>query len=325
MSYEYTGFLYNNIAPVGAKRIVVHNTSNEEVSSIGLGNLSRPVGEKLYSFGLISDLHIQSNNSFSIRLNNAMNYFKNQGVKFVCNCGDMTNHGFWNSDGTKDLTQFAEYKRIKDLYNIPLYGICGNHDNYFKPITETLTDLQTYTGQGLYYSIAQGNDIFVFLGQPTSATPMSDECFSWLKTLLSSNADKRFFIFVHPYLDSGNANNSYGNNLFGSWAKTAEFKTLLSGYKTLLFHGHSHITFEHQEEDKTANYTNNGFHSIHVPSICGYREIVTGEKAYDSLGYLVDVYKDYIILNGRSMGYESNGNMINPSWVSLGTFKIDIV
>ena len=328
MEYKYSGFIPQNIAPKGAKNIVVYNGDGGKINTIPLGKMTHPTSDKLYSFGLVSDTHVMANGYTvtpysSFKLHNALTYFEEQGALFVCNCGDMTNHGFWNSDGTKDLTQFAEYKRVCDLHSIPVYGVGGNHDSYFKAITETLTDLQTYTNKGLYYSITQGNDMFIFIGQPSSTIPMSDETFTWLKTTLSSNSEKRFFIFAHPYLDSGNAHNSYGNNFFGSWSYTSEFKSVLSNYNTLLFHGHSHINFIHQETDETANYTNNGFHSIHVPSLMGYREIVDGEASVESLGYLVDVYADYIVLNARDFGTYSSGRMVNPNWIPIATYRID--
>lgn len=325
MEYKYTGFIPQNIAPIGAKKIGVYDSSGNRVCSIVLGTLERPRATKLYSFGLISDTHIQPSSlpSASMKLDNALTWFEEQGALFVCHTGDITNHGFWNSDGTKDLTQFADYQRVCELHpDLPVYEICGNHDSYFTAITENLTDLQTYTGNSLYYSVTKGNDVFVCIGQPSASVPMSDEAFTWLQSLLSANTDKRFFIFVHPYLDSGNAHDSYGNDFFAVWENTDEFKELLSNYNTLLFHGHSHIQFIHQETDKTANYANNGFHSIHVPSLMGYRQIVDGEQAVESLGYLVDVYENYIVLNARDFGTFSNDTMVNTEWVSIATYKI---
>ena len=326
MKYIYDGFIKQNIAPVGAKRLVIYNEDDVEVFSIALGTLAPPTENKLYSFGLISDSHLQPATGINedMKLDNALTWFEEQGAEFVCHCGDITNHGFWNSDGTQDLTQFAEFQRICNLHpNLPVYAVCGNHDSYFQSITGTLTNLETYTGHGLYYSVTKDDDMFIILGQPTGATPMSTEAFQWLQNTLSSNSSKRFFIFVHAYLDSGNAHNSYGNNLFESWANTSEFKTLLSNYNTTLFHGHSHITFDHQKTDKTANYANNGFHSIHVPCVMGYREIIEGETPFESLGYLVDVHENFIILRARDFGKESSGAMIDPKWVPIATYKIE--
>ena len=326
--YEYKGLIPQNIAPKGAKKIII-NHNGKIINNIALGKLSRTTDNKLYSYGVISDTHVMNNGGntspySSLKLDNALTWFENQGCLFVTHTGDITNHGFWNSDETKDLTQFAEYKRVCEKHSIPIYTICGNHDSYFKPITDNVGDLLTYTNNDVYYSITEGNDMFIFLGQPSANIPMSDEAFSWLKNIFLSNKEKRFFVHVHCYLDSGNAHNSYGNNFFATWNKTSEFKKLLSEYKTVLFHGHSHINFIHQETDKTANYTNNGFHSVHVPSLIGYRQIAEDEPNVESLGYLVDVYSDYIVLNGRDFGTYSSSKMINPKYVPIATYRINI-
>ena len=83
---------------------------------------------------------------------------------------------------------------------------------------------------------------------------------------------------------------------------------LLRHYKnTIFFHGHSHLIFETQEQDSISNYDNVfGIHSIHIPSatqpkqlVNGKSEtIVEGETSEYSQGYVVDVYKNHIVLNG---------------------------
>lgn len=324
MRYEYTHFIPQNVAPYGAKKIGVYDANGNKIYDFPLGRLALPTDTKRYSFGLISDTHIQStsiSNLASKRFETAMAWFAEQGVAFVCSCGDITNHGFQNSDGTVDLLQFAEYKRIRELYpNLPIYAACGNHDNYFTPITNNLTELETYTGHGLYFSVPYENDLFIFVGQPENHTAMNDEEYQWLTSTLEANKGKRCFIFVHPFFsnDSGNTKNAYSGNMLDS---RPALKTLLSQYKTILFHGHSHFRQSEQEKDKTTNYTNkNGFHSMHVPSLAapafvnasGSREQITTE----SYGYLVDVYDAYVVLNGI--------DFVNDELVPIGIIKIDI-
>jgi hypothetical protein len=152
---------------------------------------------------------------------------------------------------------------------------------------------------------------------------MSDEAYSFLSETLEESNGKRCFIFVHPYLDSGNVNSVYTNDVFSWWGeKTTNFKNLLKQYpKAILFHGHSHFKWEEQTKDKTANYSNaSGFHSMHIPSVAapafvnasGSREQSTTE----SYGYLVDVYSDCVMFNGM--------DLISGSIVPIGTFKIEI-
>lgn len=327
MKYEYKHFIPQNVAPYGAKKIGVYNANGKRICSIPLGRLTPPTGTKRYAFGLISDTHLQpaSSTLASARLETAMAWFEEQGAAFVCHSGDITNHGFANSDGSTDLLQFADHKRICDLYpDMPVYAVCGNHDSYFTPITNNLTELQTYTGHGLYYSVEYDDDLFIFIGQPTSGTAMNEEELSWLEGLLNTNAGKRCFVFIHPYIsdDSGNTLNSYGNALLPVSSSVAtRLKTALSNHgKCVIFHGHSHFRQAEQELDKTTNYTNkNGFHSVHVPSLAapafvnasGSREQTTAE----SYGYLVDVYDDCIVLRGR--------DFVRNKWSGIGTFKID--
>ena len=97
-------------------------------------------------------------------------------------------------------------------------------------------------------------------------------------------------------------------------------KTLLRQYpNAVLFHGHTHIKFEEQANDKSLNYTNkNGFHSVHIPSLGRPRDIIDNTLVYapsDSQGYIVDVYDDCIVLNGM--------DLVNNKYVPLGVYKID--
>lgn len=326
MKYKYKGFIPQNIAPKGAKNITFFNGNGEKVYTCGLGKMTHPTGTKLYSFGHISDLHIVENGlgvtwNPSTKLDNILTYFESENCAFCSHDGDTTNRGFYLESGTLATNQFEEYKRICDLHNIPVYGVMGNHDSYFKAITESLAELQTYTGHGLHYTITQGNDIHIFIGQSASGTPMTDDALQWLYETLETNRNKRCFIHVHPYLDCGNANSLYGNDVFSWWGtKTTAFKNLLKHYKnTILFHGHSHNAFECQEVDKTANYNEStGFRSVHTPSNSRPTFIVDGIRTTDdskSYGYLVDVYNNYIVLNGR--------DFINGEWIPTGVIKID--
>ena len=321
--YEYKGFIPQNIAPKGAKNITFFNGNGEKVYTCALGKMTHPTGTKLYSFGLISDTHIQSSAVYSDRLNAAMEWFNQQGVALVCHAGDITNHGFYNSDGTTDLTQFAEYKRICELYpDVPIYALCGNHDSYFTPITNNLTALETYTGKGLYYYVEYNNDIFAFIGQPANTVAMNETEISWLEDLLEANTAKRCFVFIHPYIsdDSGNSNNVYGNALLPTTsAITTRLKTALTNHGgAVLFHGHTHFKPHLQETDETTTYTEkNGFPSVHIPSLAVPADVVDGERVQsttESYGYIADVYNSCIVLRGR--------DFVNNQWLPIATLKI---
>ena len=327
MSYQYSGLIPQNIAPKGTQKIGVYDADGNRVGSIPLSSLAPVVGNKLYSVGLVSDVHFAHVNTVAwtphIKFDNALTYFEDEGCAFVCNSGDMTNTGFYMEGDTTTLHtyQFEQYKAVCDTHAIPVYEMCGNHESYVKAITENLTELQSYAGAEMYYSVEHDNDLYLFLSQPNGSTPMTDEALQWCYETLEANRNRRCFIFVHPYLDSGNVNDVYGNDVFSWWGtKATAFKNLLKHYKnTILFHGHSHFWFKDQELDKTANYNEStGFRSVHIPSLTRPAYVVDGERGGNdalSYGYVMDVYDDCIVLNGM--------DFINDEPVPTGVLKID--
>ena len=359
MAYKYKHFIPQNIAPKGAKNIEVYK-DNKKLLTIPLGNLAPPKTDPLYSFGLLSDVHMMANSNGGNALSDAngfgrypngtkfhkiLTFFENQGVNFCCISGDLTNIGFWKSaDATAIYTdQFAEYKQIIERHpNLPVYGICGNHESYYKNITENLTELESYSGHSLNYTIAQGNDLFIFVGQNTPTTPMTDETLSWLETTLESNKNKRCFIFVHSVVDNNDSGTRFGyysNMTFDWWGtKKTTFINMLNNYENaILFHGHTHMSFEAQTIVEDIIYsTSLGFKSIHIPSIYYVRIPDTvNEKlkeAEGAEGYIVDVYANYIVLNGyrfADSNYDTNPAYSGTTWndipipIPLGTYKID--
>lgn len=330
MSYQYNGFIIQNIAPKGSVKIGVYNKDGKRILSIPLYRLTPKKGEKLFSFGLVSDIHVSvEGNVTSTHFDNALTYFEEQGCEFCCHAGDMTNIGFWYNSGDAEmyLGQFAEYKRICNLHpNMPVYGICGNHENYNRSITYNLNDLENYTGHPLYYTIQHGSDLFVFIGQPANSSPtMNDEEFVWFKNLLENNPDKRCHVFTHFFVanDSGSTKNCY-TCYFGG--HEAEFKSLMKNHgRAIHYHGHSHIKFQCQELDKSTNYTDkNEFPSVHVPSVGESRNVVlqadgTYKRVSEGVccqGYVVDVYDDCLVFNGLDL------NTKQP--VPTGVFKLDV-
>lgn len=331
MAYVYRHFIPQNIAPKGAKNIRVYK-GEKKICAIPLGGLTPKTETPLYSFGLISDLHVyKSLTSWdgNTKFDNALTFFESKGCSFCAHCGDITQTGLYDEGNSATLApaQFEAYKSICDKHTIPVYGLCGNHESYVNPITNNLDELKYYTGTDLYYTIAQGNDLFIFIGQPNPGAVMSDEAFEWLSEILEANKDKRCFVFVHAYIeeDSGDPLDYRENSIFEYWgtAKTTNFMNLLRNYQNVvLFHGHSHTKYEMQALDKSANYTEkNGFKSVHVPSSGVPRDCDTSAGATindnaASQGYVIDVYEDCVVLNGY--------DLINKKIIPLGTFKINV-
>lgn len=349
MAYKYTHLIPQNTAPKGTKQIGVYNTNGKKVCNIPLGRLAPTKKEKLYSFGLLSDIHLAGYDSpTETKFDNALAYFKEQGVDFCCHCGDITDTGFWYPiSETEHISYFStiQFDKFRDIcrkYNIPFYGNCGNHESYNTyDISGTYTDvygsdptlvvnnlekLEEYTGYGLTFTMNYGDDIFIFVGQSTGNHPMTVEHLKWLYARLEENRNKRCFVFIHPYVSSADSGNPLGLHalpLFDYWGETntKAFTDMMSHYKNaILFHGHSHTHFSTQEQVSHAVYSEElGFRSVHVPSSANGRKISNGaltskDTAY-SLGYIADVYEDFIVLNGV--------DFVSSEYVPIGVYQID--
>lgn len=331
MNHKYTHFIRENIAPVGAKKIGVYNSDGKRVCGIALGRLAPSLAnaDKLYSFTALSDPHIPRETA-STDFQRALTFAENN-CDFTCICGDLTVNG---TD-----SELAQYKSIVDTYakTKPVYAVGGNHDSI--PADMTFDRLTPYTGKPMYYSFEQGNDVFIMLshygkyegdgiGWLSSKFVSIDEL-QWLYETLETNRNKRCFVFnhVYPYDDGvGDANRLYN----GAYWRTQDggvgqaFINLLKHYKnTILFHGHSHLRFQLQEKDEIANYSSDvGYRSVHIPSLSVPRDMVSGSLDYvyaESEGYVVDVYENCIILNGRDfIDNDADGHLL-----PIATYKID--
>lgn len=340
MSWKYTHFIKQNIAPTGTKRIVVYDADGKEVTSVALGGLKPPKSQPLYSFGLVSDIHLYDESvswvdwAPNTKFDNALSYMEERGCVMCIVCGDLTQTGYYSQDTSGnyylDESQLIFYRDICEKHSIPVYELAGNHECYYsRPIIDNLDRWEQHTGKReLAYTITQGNDLFIFLGQPEQHAVMSDDALNWVIQLLQDNANKRCFVFVHSYMeeDSGDAGDHRENSIFEYWGdtKTNIFLNAVREHENaILFHGHSHMKFECQAKDAlyadAANYTEkNGFKSVHIPSLSKPRDIVDGatpEIGSESQGYIVDVYNNFIVLNGM--------DLIEKKPVPLGVYKID--
>ena len=347
--YKYTHLIKENIAPVGAKSIGIYNENGKRVGGFGLARLKPPTENKLYSFLAISDVHIQVSESkyktAEADFRGALGYAENH-CDFTCICGDLT------SEGTE--AELNKYKGIVDeVASKPVYAMAGNHETWHG-IYATDDNIKPYTGYPLYYTVSNaptdevkrnyyngtvGEDIFIFVGYYGAFHDynkwnvgefISTEEIQWLYETLEANREKRCFVFIHPFPQGhgvGNANNLYTNVI--TWQVTdggtgQALINLLRHYKnTIVFHGHSHLRFWMQELESTANYSGaNGYRSVHIPSLAVPRDVVNGSVSQiteESEGYIVDVYEDCIVLNGRDFIDNDKDGHILP----IATYKID--
>lgn len=299
--YKYNDFIPQNVVSPPWRRFVVKNSKGNKIGQIALDGLAMPkTGAKLFSFLLLSDVHVvyeTAAEDFQRALTYASN---NTDILFTAIAGDLTDNG-----SQSELTQ---YKNIVDAYSggKPVYACAGNHEHY---ASTSSAYLEQYTGHPLCYSFEQGDHVFLMVGvsSGTVGEIFKNGQLQWLYEQLEANRNKHCWVFQHILTPegSGDALGIY------PWAKLTGtegtvFKSLLRHYKNVIFvHGHSHMMFSMQEYGKMANYDNVfGVHSIHVPSCAVPRNVdetgLTYETYYaGSEGYVVTVYENGIHLRGR--------------------------
>ena len=305
----YTQFIPQNTAPIGTRRIGIYDTNGNRVGQIPLGSLTPPnPAEKLYSFGALSDIHLQYDTAQD-DFRAALEYLNStEEVAFTCICGDLTNNG--------TALELQMYKDYVDTYSpdTPVYAVAGNHDATNALEFDTM---RPYTGQGLWYSFKHNGDVFIMVGEKAwdYEWPFSEEEMQWLEETLEANKDRRCFVFQHLLSFDGSGNPypsvSPTTDILGGEDGTRfsnvpgrKFLSLMRQHKNCIwFHGHSHVAFEAQEDNPMANYDQvYGIHSIHIPSLAVPREYENAAyvaKYSESEGYIVDVYSDGIHLRGR--------------------------
>lgn len=343
MKIGTTKLIAENIAPANASGLVIFD-GDTKICNVDISKMKPDLGEKKYSFGLVSDMHLDGVTEVNSEglskngayLDEALTFFENQGCSFCCHAGDMTNVGFWGQLAENNYvtsyytTQMEDFEKVilKHKDTLPIHGICGNHESFFKSITENLTELKTYTGRELcytlsnqpstvgdegveypnYYSDIVENDVFIFMGQPGGTGYVQESVWKkeleWLETTLETNKNKRCFVFEHSPVadDSGNPQNIHNS----TWAlHESEFIRIMRTYpNAIAFHGHAHLDFNEQLNWSYSNYsTRRGFKSVHIPSSAGGRITANGvldntNRADLRSGYIADVYKNCIVLKG---------------------------
>lgn len=298
---KYAGLIPQNTAPNGVKHIGVYDAHGVLVGKIKVASLGLPdIGNKLYSFGAVADIHLQADTAQS-DFQKALTFFNEvENVDFICVCGDLSNSGL--------TSEHQPYKTIVNTYspNTPVYECTGNHD------VASVADgtIGAITGNPLYYTFTKGNDLFVMFGMhgwsSYTGEIFTTEQLQWLHNTLEANRNKRCFVFQHCFRSDGSGKPYPGSptgDLLNS-EKGNVFKSLMEHYKNVVwFHGHSHMDFDSQEDCQYANYDRMfGCHSVHIPSLAHPRDYK--ENAYvnvysESEGYVVDVYENHIVLRGR--------------------------
>lgn len=209
---DYKHFISQNIGMVGARRIGIMDKNGNRVGQIPLDRLAPPnKNKKLYSFGLLSDVHLNYTTGED-DFKNVLTYMtQDVGVEFICISGDLSD------DGTD--ARLSVYKDMVELYagDTPIYVSAGNHDAFddnrtLRSEEEVNSSMLTYTGNPLYYSFEYGNDVYIFVG--LCAGTFSTPELQWLYETLEKYRNRRCFLFQHVFAMEG-----YGN-AFGLYYHT---------------------------------------------------------------------------------------------------------
>lgn len=312
----YTGLIAQNTAPKNATKFGVYNASGVRVGSVAFAaSYDKDLGNKLYSFGAISDTHIGYKTAED-DLKKALTYFdKDDSIAFIANCGDLATGG---TDGN-----LTTYKTIVSGYTTkPVYEIAGNHEASRGYLA--MDGLKEYTGEDLYYCFTYGNDVYIMIGMYDvhAGEQFSEEELRWLYETLETNRDKRCFVFMHlnPRDGSGDAVDLdlEGDMLSNNRGET--FYNLMAHYTNVTwFHGHTHQEFKIQEANAMNTYDNVlGSHSVHIPSLSVPRiveEDAIAENTAASEGYIVDVYENAVVLRGR--------DFVSGKFLPIATYCLD--
>lgn len=322
---SYNCFNDFQLIPKYATKLIAikdNTTKGEFVIPISKRFSSGDYGQHLYSFGIISDIHMGANTS-DTDLQSALTYLNaNENVAFTCVPGDITNGG---TDA-----QFQSYKTIKETYspNTEVYTTNGNHEWRNSSFSNTLWE--TYMSNPRDYVLTHGKEVFIFIGihgDADSKNTFSDAQKTWLETQLEKYKNTRVFLFEHYFINgtgNGNYNSLYPvntltyNQTHGLW-----LLNLLKQYKNVfLVTGHSHLKFRTQELDKRITICNNvgGIETgymLHIPSIVIPRDIIDGTSISDYLyaqseGVVIDVYENCILYRGR--------NFVDEKFIPIGQF-----
>lgn len=325
---SYTDLRKENIAPLNATKIGVYNTSGTKVGRLSLSDAMRPtLGNKLYSFGAISDLHLQTSTAES-DLRNALTYFNNnESVAFVCISGDIADAG--------TEVQLNAFKTIvqEKSPNTRVYATNGNHEWYNNNFNDELWE--KYVNNPRDYMFTYQNDVFVFLGIQTSGNgtnAYTESQQTWFNNIVNTYKTSRIFVFTHCFIngtDNGNYNNVYSVNIltktnkYGKWL----LDIMKANKNICLFTGHSHLKFETQSYTPKINICHEVDNVetgwlIHLPSLTCPRYItnngsgISDKIAGEAQGVVIDVYDKGLVYRGR--------DFVQNKFIPVGQFFLPV-
>lgn len=303
---------------------------SEEFAYCDLNAEKHTLGKRLYSFDVISDLHVSEN------------YDSNNGKNVLAAFADIQNRrassiGVFTAGDNVNLGKPEEYavlaKYISDtgLSDMPFYYTVGNHEFYYEQIEgaasgeffdnnwKRFRDFAGWKENEFYRYKKIGSDYFIFMGEEARGTfdaadskqGTADGYFSeaqreWLRGLLSKAASENAnaFVFMHQSIDNTVAGSFAGQNWSGI-NDDDKMQAIIESYpNTYLFTGHSH--WDLHSKTPFVNGGTSGASYFNTAS-AGYIWSDANKAVPGSEGLTVDVYENYIVVRGR--------DFVNQKWV----------
>ena len=272
---------------------------NPVVIKTGDSSSDLPLGDKLYTFGVTSDIHLKPDNyGHGIDdFNRTLPLLQNLGAEFIGISGDI---GYNGNTNELELYQSA----LNNLATVPVHSVRGNHD---KPFTDA--NWQTYTGFAPNHEMIYNGDVFLFMSMDhvnntTNAVEVGYATgLAWLKKRLARYKGARIFVFCH-YPPSGYSGLADGQ--YYGWTNTATeddelVSALLQTKNVILFTGHTHYRLNVEETYDSVNiyrFNNSKAAFVHVPSNSRPRDKNGNTVEQYSEGYIVDVYEQGVVIRG---------------------------
>lgn len=326
--------------PVGATKVIAikgETEPNEKTVAAASAVFDIPeskrfkatAADKQYTFEALSDLHIQIDDSFWVyskpHFANALEVAADRGVDFMTICGDMVNgYSYYNL-----VNEFPIYHKIlaASNYNNPIYETNGNHEMKGSSNEENLalymqaTGLNTETGTRQttpYYEKTINGDHYIFMvlelsGSPNESSEFTEAQLDWFEGLLKKYYGDGHKIIVNQHClfngyGAGDDKSTpyYGGSLSSSYAEVKRLKSIMEAYpEIIMLSGHSHIDFKYGYNFDNEN--GNTCYTVHIPSTSTTTHPKQGggldyvQDPESSQGYLIDVYKDYVVINGTDL------------------------
>ena len=355
MATNFTDLIKNNVAPYSASKIGVYASDGSRVGEIPLGSFKPNYGERLYRFGLLSDVHNEDSQSTENAQDfiNALTELNNkESIEFICITGDLTQYSHSTGNIATEMTLYQNNLNAARV-NKPVYVTTGNHDcpgstdvDYTTFYQKAgLSDIAPSSGATASYEVTKTHttsggvtvtDHFLFLTMRryefTSST-YYDADITWLGNKLEAYKNDRCFVFTHMFFPdyAGNLNRIYPSGNWLSGPQLTSLKNLIDSYpRSYWFSGHSHWKWYLQKYQDKANIyptSNSGRTTgwaVHIPSCASPIDSDGSSRVsmpLQSEGGVVDVYEDYVDIRGIEFKGPGDSNY-NMKYIPVAQYRL---